>query len=86
MSSLQTVTVKDQPVTTFFDARDVAYLLGVSKKALDRLFRNGVLEGERRGSTWRTGAQALNDFLLHDEHSPKLAMKRKQVRMELKLA
>ena len=86
MSSLDTITVKNQPVATFFDARDVAHVLGVSRRALERMFRDGLLKGEWRGTTWRTGAQALNDFLLHDENSPKLAMKRKQVRMELNLA
>ena len=76
----------DGPVPTYFDASDVAKIIGVSNKKMDRLFRDGTLPGCRKGSSWRTDSQALNAFLLHNSNSPKLEMLRKQVRLELRLA
>lgn len=78
--------VDDGPLPTYFDASDVAKIIGVSKRRMNRLFCNGTLPGHRKGSSWRTNSQGLNAFLLHNANSPKLEMLRKQVRLELKLA
>ena len=86
MTALDTIAVNDGPVPTYFDARDVAKIIGVSRRTMDRLFCNGALPGSKKGSSWRTDSQSLNAFLLHNDNSPKLEMMRKQVRLELKLA